>query len=84
MQAVSVKRRRHRWAEKVCVSPHKSEAECLNGCGVVKVSRHEFDGQRDIHWTEYWRGLDRCEGSGTPICVDAKAPATYDARNYPL
>lgn len=60
--------KRHRWGDKVVISPNKSERECLNGCGTIKVSRHENEGGRDIYWTEFWRGLDRCEGIGTPAC----------------
>lgn len=66
---------RHRWSEKTDHPlAHKSERECLNGCGIVKVTRHEFEGGRETHWTEFWRGLDRFEGKGTPVCepVDAK------------
>jgi hypothetical protein len=58
---------RHRWGDKVAF-PNKSERECLNGCGTIKVTRHEFQGGRDLHWTEFWRGLDRIEGEGTPAC----------------
>lgn len=76
---------RHRWAEKAVITPNKSERECQNGCGIVKVSRHEFEGGHEVHWTEFWRGLDQIEGSGTPACTGAPAQATaYDARNYPL
>ncbi len=57
---------RHRWADKV-VFPNKSERECLH-CGLVKVSRREFEGRRDVYWTEFWRGLDRIECVGTPVC----------------
>lgn len=46
------------------VSPYKSERECENGCGIVKVSRHE--GQS--HWLEFWRGLDKISVGVTPAC----------------
>lgn len=58
---------RHRWADKVAF-PNKTERECLNGCGIVKVTRHEFEGGRDLYWTEFWRGLDRIECAGAPAC----------------
>lgn len=57
----------HRWANKVVISPNKTERECVH-CGLVKVSRREFEGGRDIYWTEFWRGLDRIEGERTPAC----------------
>lgn len=78
------KPRKHRWGEKNVVSEHKTERECANGCGIVKVTRHESEGGREVHWVEFWRDLDRIEGEGTPVCDGpANAPA-YDARNYPL
>jgi hypothetical protein len=60
---------RHRWGEKTSVSPHKSETQCSR-CGVVRASRHEFEGRRELHWKEYWRDLERVDdGSGaTPPC----------------
>lgn len=64
---------RHRWPKHgTIISPNKTERECLNGCGTVKVTRHESEGGRDRHWQEYWRGLDRFEGEGTPVCEPAK------------
>ena len=66
---------RHRWGDKVAISPNKTERECLNRCGIVKVTRHESEGGREVHWTEFWRGLDRIQGEGTPVCE----PATADA-----
>lgn len=66
---------RHRWGEKLVVTPNKSERECQNGCGIVKVSRQEFEGGRPIYWTEFWRGLDRIEGLATPVCEKVTADA---------
>lgn len=62
---------RHRWGEKVVISPHKTERECQNGCRIVKVTRHEADGPRDKYWVEFYRDEERIEGEGTPKCVDA-------------
>jgi hypothetical protein len=66
---------RHRWGEKVVVTAHKSERECLNGCGIVKVSRNECEGGRDVYWTEFWRGLDRIDGASTPACEPVREVA---------
>jgi hypothetical protein len=60
--------KKHRWGDKQTISPHKTERECLNNCGIVKVGRHEWQGGREIHWTEFWRSLERIEGTGTPVC----------------
>ena len=59
---------RHRWGEKTPISPSKTERECLNGCRTIKVTRHEFEGGKEIHWTEFWRDCERIEGEGTPVC----------------
>jgi hypothetical protein len=59
---------RHRWSDPIIISPNKTERECLNRCGIVKVTRHESEGGFDKHWTEFYRGLDRIEGEGTPVC----------------
>lgn len=67
---------KHQWADKVVVSPNKTERECL-ACGLVKASRREFEGGRDIYWVEFWRGLDRVKCDGTPPCeptAEAAAP----------
>lgn len=60
--------RRHRWGFKA-VYPHKSERECLHGCGIVKVTHHQAEGGRDVHWTEFWRDGEKIEGEGTPACA---------------
>lgn len=79
---------RHRWPkDSTVISPYKSERECLNGCGIVKVSRHEYppDCPNGKHWPEFFRGLDKIECVGTPPCTGrAAGPVAYDARNYPL
>ena len=75
---------KHRCGDKLAISPHKTERECSNGCGIVKVTRHECEGGRDRHWIEFWRGLDRIEGEGTPPSKGSAKAVAYDARNYPL
>jgi hypothetical protein len=60
--------KRHRWGDKVLITPNKSECECRNGCGIVKASRNESEGGRPIYWTEYWRGLDRIAIDHAPVC----------------
>lgn len=40
---------RHRWGDKVANSPNKTERECTNGCGIVKVTRHESEGGLVLH-----------------------------------
>lgn len=65
---------KRRWGDKVAVNANKTERDCAH-CGLVKVTRHETEGGRDLHWIEFWRGLDRIEGRGTPVCEPVKADA---------
>lgn len=59
----------HRWGEPDRMA-QKTERTCQNGCGIVKVSFRQWNGARDIYWTEFWRGLDKIAGAGdgTPKC----------------
>lgn len=59
---------RHRWGDRNVISSNKTERDCLNECGIVKVTRHEFEGGREQHWVEFWRGLERIQCAGTPVC----------------
>ena len=71
---MSTSTRRHRWGDRVQFA-HKSERECMNGCGIVKVSRHESEGGRGRYWTEFWRDLEQIEGEGTPVCEPVRVDA---------
>lgn len=71
----------HRWGDKNVISPNKTERDCLNECGIVKVTRHEREGGKDLHWIEFWRGLDRIESDGTPPCTGTARAAKPDARS---
>lgn len=57
---------RHSWGEPSRF-PHKTERQCIK-CGLVKVTRHEVDGLREVYWVEFWRGLDLVKNDGTPAC----------------
>lgn len=61
---------RHSWGERVPFL-HKTERECTR-CGIVKVTRHESEGGRDLHWVEWYRDGEPLESIRTPSC---------DARN---
>ena len=71
---------RHRWGEPNRL-PRKTERECLNGCGIVKVTRHE--GQQ--HWIEFWciGDIEKLDCDRTPPCVAANPaggkPVTMEA-----
>ncbi len=67
---------KHRWGDRRVINANKTERECQNGCGIVRVTRHETDGPRDVHWVEFWRGLDQLGDDGrTPVCEPVKADA---------
>lgn len=58
--------KRHEWGEPARFH-HKTERECRR-CGLLKVTRHEADGPRDVHFQEFWRGLEQIRTTGTPPC----------------
>lgn len=57
------RRLNHRWTVHYR-DRFKTERVCIHGCGMVKVTRHEFE----KHWTEFWRKGQRIEGDATPPC----------------
>jgi hypothetical protein len=67
--------RRHKWGDRVPFQ-HKSERTCLNGCGITRVSRHETDGPRDVHWVEFWRDGERIACDATPACEPVEVVAS--------
>lgn len=72
--------RRHRWGEaERHPLAHKTERECLNGCGIVKVTRHEAEGSRDHHWHEFWRNGERMFCDRTPACEPVTANGDVSA-----
>ena len=70
-------RKRHRWGERN-PSPNgtKTERVCENGCGIIRVTRHEGN----QHWVEFWRegAVKRIDCERTPLCepiTDKTPPA---------
>jgi hypothetical protein len=55
---------RHSWGEPVRFE-YKTERSCVNGCGIVKVTRHE-GGE---HWIEFWREGEKIATDKTPGCI---------------
>lgn len=70
---------KHRWGEPRRFL-HKTERECLH-CGLVKVTRHESDGPRDVRWTEFYRGLDQVDATGTPACAAVEKLSTEEGQH---
>lgn len=58
-----------RWIKEI-LTPNKTERECLNGCGTIKVTHHQHEGGRNVEWTSYFRGLD--EFARAPVCEPAQ------------
>jgi hypothetical protein len=65
---MSTKRQNHSWGPPTRFG-FKTERACKK-CPIVKVTRHETDISGPVHWTEFWNGLDKIEGKGTPACVE--------------
>jgi hypothetical protein len=75
---------RHSWGEPNRMAK-KTERECKNGCGIIKVTLHPDGREGRRHSVEFYRDGDQIECKGTPACTGpAKATVTYDARTYPL
>lgn len=75
---------RHSWGEPLRF-PHKTERVCGH-CGMVKVSRHESEGGREIHWQEFYAadGLTKIVGKRTPACERVEvAPGFAAAAAHP-
>lgn len=71
--------KRHRWGEPARFPlAHKTERTCT-ACGLVKVTRHESEGGRDLHWTEFWRdGVRIVAGFDSGGLVPATPPCVTD------
>jgi len=67
---------RHRWGDKDRLA-HKTEQQCKR-CDMVKVTRHEFEGGREIYWIEFWRDCEQIECEATPPC-DARLERRIEA-----
>lgn len=70
---------RHSWGDpnripSALALPRKTERTCTR-CLIVKVVWHDFDGVRETYRTEFYRGLERVEGVGTPVCEAVEVEA---------
>ncbi len=62
---------KHKWSDKVRSDDgHSSRKVCeREGCEIICVSRHEFNGGREEHWKEWFRGTELIRrGGSTPAC----------------
>lgn len=66
--------RRHSWGQPYRFM-HKTERMCVNGCGIIKVTRHEAEGGHDVHWHEFWRNGEQLPSRPTPACEPARVTA---------
>lgn len=75
---------RHSWHEPNRMAK-KSERECRNGCGIIKVTLHPDGRAGRRHQVEFYRNGEQIEGEGTPPCTGrAKSDSSYSPANYPL
>lgn len=71
---------KHKWADPVRYDHTTTFRSCKNGCGLVKVTRHEPD-NNPPHWIEWERDGHRFQNSKTPPCEEAmKADAPKEYR----
>jgi hypothetical protein len=62
---------KHRWDENAR-DENRTVRVCRN-CGMFKITRHEHEAGRPVHWQEFWRGTDRVTHDATPPCEPAEA-----------
>ncbi len=70
--------KRHSWSEPERYAQH-SDRVCWD-CGLIKRTRHEFDGPRAVHWVEWRRGDARVEAARTPACEPVESRVLQEAR----
>lgn len=51
----------------------KTERECRNGCGIVKLTIHPGGSARA--WQEFWRNGERIDCERTPACEPVEVEA---------
>jgi hypothetical protein len=64
-----VKQSRHKWSDPTRYL-YKTERECRNGCGIVKVTQHPGFVQP---WQEFYRDGELIATEATPPCAAASA-----------
>lgn len=64
---------KHKWFENSRTA-HITVRICER-CTMRKISRHEFEGGRAVHWPEFFRGTERIQCDGTPACEPVEVDA---------
>lgn len=64
---------KHKWFEN-SRNEHVTVRICER-CAMRKISRHEFEGGKPMHWVEFYRGSARVQCDGTPACEPARVEA---------
>jgi hypothetical protein len=56
----------HKWFENS--RTHHTTVRICERCEIRKLSRHETENGKMIHWTEFYRGSERILCEATPKC----------------
>ena len=64
---------KHKWFEN-SRNAHTTVRVCER-CDLRKLSRHEMENGRMVHWQEFWRGTERLECEATPPCEPVEVDA---------
>lgn len=62
--------KRHAWSERNPVDQHTTFRRCWD-CGLIKITRHEFEGDHPVHWTEWRKDGKPFRSDVTPACEPA-------------
>lgn len=66
--------KRYTWSERFPLDQHHTFRRCWD-CGLMRITRHESDGGRDVHWIEWRRNGERIDSERTPACEPAAVAA---------
>lgn len=67
--------KRHSWSDRYPFDTHHTFRRCWN-CGLMRITRHESEGGRDVHWVEWRRvGGVNFRSERTPACEAVEVAA---------
>ena len=64
---------KHKWS--LNSRTHDRTVRICERCGMRRISRHEMEGGRMLHWVEFYKGTERVKHHATPICEHVEVPA---------
>lgn len=66
--------KKHYWSDRCALDEHHTFRRCWD-CGLMKITRHESDGGRDVHWIEWRKNGERIASDSTPACEPTEVEA---------